>query len=145
MLWAGGFFYLLMALVPALGSGKASEDRVQIIKQASSNFRRISWIAIILIVVSGFFNIIKRVNLAQAAREASTMPENYPLLPEGYMWILTVKIVLVLGLIIHQAFKLLEPRVLEDGSIGFKSRATGLVTGILFLIVMLLGLVLLTL
>jgi uncharacterized membrane protein len=145
MVWAGGFFYLLMALVPAMGTGKATEDRIAVLQKAVSLFRRISWVAIVLIVVTGFLNLMKRAGLARAAREASTQPENYPLFPEGYMMILTVKLVIVLGLIIHQAAKLLEPRMLEDGRIGFKSGAVGIVTSLLFIITMLLGIVLLTL
>ena len=144
ILWAGGFFYVLMALVPAMGSSKATEDRVDIMQKAIAQFRRISWIAILLIIVSGVFNLIKRIGEGQAARELSTQPENYPLLPEGYMAVFGIKMFIVVGLIVHQAVKLLDPRVLDDGRIGLKSKASGIVAGVLFMVAILLGLVLMT-
>ncbi|MDP6053373.1 MAG: hypothetical protein QF879_13595, partial [Candidatus Latescibacteria bacterium] len=76
ILWAGGFFYVLMTLAPAMGSSKATEDRVDIMQKAIAQFRRISWTAILLIIVSGVFNLIKRIGEGQAARELSTQPEN---------------------------------------------------------------------
>ena len=127
-----------------MGSSKAPEDRVDIMQKAIAQFRRISWIAIALITVSGVFNLIKRIGEGQAARMLSSQPENYPLLPESYMAVLGIKLVIVVGLIVHQAVKLLEPRVLEDGRIGLKSKASGIVAGVLFMVATLLGLVLLT-
>lgn len=144
ILWAGGFFYVLMTLAPAMGSSKATEDRVDIMQKASAQFRRISWIAILLITVSGVFNFIKRIGEGQAAQALSSQAENYPLLPESYMAIFGIKLLIVVGLIAHQAVKLLEPRVLEDGRIGLKSKASGIVAGVLFMVAILLGLVLLT-
>ena len=43
VLWAGGFFYVLVALTPALRSGRASEERVDIMRKAGVIFRRVSW------------------------------------------------------------------------------------------------------
>jgi len=144
ILWAGGFFYMLMALVPALGTGQASEDRRALIEQVVDRFRKVSWIAIAIIVASGIMNIVKRVGLGQAARASSSQPENYPLLPEGYMGVLGIKLLIVLFLIVHQAVRLLEPRILPDGRIGFKSKPVGLVSALLFLVTILLGIALLT-
>lgn len=134
VIWAGGFFYLLMALVPALSGGQASEDRKSLIQQAIANFRRVSWIAIALIVVSGVMNILKRVDLAAGTGDMKT-----------YMRILSIKLLIALALIVHQAVKLLEPKILPDGRLGFKSKAIGLVGAALFLVAMLLGIVMRTL
>lgn len=133
MIWAGGFFYLLMALVPALSGGKASEDRKSLIQQVIANFRRVSWIAIALIVVTGVMNIMSRVTLAAGMDM------------KAYMRILSIKLLIVLALIVHQAVKLLEPKVLPDGRLGFKSKAIGFVGAALFLVAMLLGIVMRTL
>lgn len=133
MIWAGGFFYLLMALVPALSGGQASEDRKSLIQQAVANFRRVSWIAIALIVVTGVMNIMSRVKLA-AGMDLKT-----------YMRVLSVKLLIVLALIVHQGVKLLEPKLLPDGRLGFKSKAIGFVGAALFLVAMLLGIVMRTL
>lgn len=142
--WAGGFFYLLVALAPALGSAQASEDRKALIADAVAKFRRVSWIAIAIIVVSGIMNLMKRMGAAQAARAASSQPESYPLFPEGYMGMVTVKVVIVLVLIVHQAVRLMEPRVLDNGRIGFKSKPVSIVSAVLFLVNVLLGIALLT-
>ena len=35
ILWAGGFFYILVALTPALKAGRATAERVEIMQKAS--------------------------------------------------------------------------------------------------------------
>ena len=145
VLWAGGFFYVLIALTPVLRSGRASEERVEIMRRTGTKFRRVSWMAIIILTVSGSFSLYNRIMEGLAARAMSIQPELYPLLPPGYEAIMAVKLLIVIALIVHHAVRLLEPRVLEDGSIGFKSRASGIVGAVLFAAAVLLGLVLLTL
>lgn len=144
VLWAGGFFYVLVALTPALRSGRASEERVEIMRKTGAIFRRVSWTAIIILVVSGSFSLYNRIMDGVAARAMSSQPELYPLLPPGYEALMTVKLLIVIALIVHHAVRLLEPRVLDDDSIGFKSKASGIVGAVLFAAAVLLGLVLLT-
>ncbi len=145
VLWAGGFFYILVALVPALRSGRASEERVEIMRRTGAVFRRVSWTAIIILVVSGSFSLYNRIMDGLAARAMSSDPAQYALLPPGYEALMTVKLLIVVALIVHHAVRLLEPRVLADGSIGFKSKASGIVGAVLFAVAILLGLILLTL
>tara|TARA_B100000029_G_scaffold516797_2_gene634451 strand:+ start:45556 stop:46056 length:501 start_codon:yes stop_codon:yes gene_type:complete len=144
ILWAGGFFYVLVGLLPALQSGRTSEERVDIMRKTGILFRRISWLAIIILAVSGLFSLGARIMEGLAARAISEHPETYPLLPAGYESIMTIKLLVVIALIVHHAVRLLEPRVLPDGSIGFKSRASGIVGAVLFSLATFLGIVLLT-
>ena len=144
ILWAGGFFYILVALTPALKAGRATAERVEIMQKASILFRRISWLSIIILTVSGAVNLIARIGEGLEARAMSSQPDTYPLLPAGYETVMTVKLLVVIALVVHQAVRLLEPRVLDDGSIGFKSRASGIVGAVLFAVATLLGLILLT-
>ena len=139
VLWVGGFFYLIMAFIPAMNAGSASEDRKKIIAQAAGRFRKVSWVAIILLVVTGTINFISRISIAQDAG----MPSNQ-LLPANYMGILGIKLLIVIGLIVHHALRLLEPRELEDGRVGLKSKAVSIVASSMFIVAALLGLVLMT-
>ena len=61
ILWAGGFFYVLVGLLPALQSGRTTEERVDIMRKTGILFRRISWLAIIILAVSGLFSLGARI------------------------------------------------------------------------------------
>ena len=139
VLWAGGFFYLLMAFIPAMNSSTASEDRSTIIKRSAAQFRKVSWIAIGILVITGVMNFFQRINIAQEAE----MPSGQ-LLPSGYMGLLGVKLLIVLGLVVHHALKLIEAREREDGQVGFKSNATGTLMSVMFMLAILMGLMLIT-
>lgn len=140
IIWAGGFFYLVMAFIPAMNAGTASLDRSAIMERVVARFRRVSWIAIALLVVTGLVNFVLRMRMAQAAQ----LPVN-ELLPPGYMHVLGIKLVIVVGLILHHVARMLDPRELDDGRIGLKSKATVIVTSGLFIVAILLGVTLMTL
>ncbi|MBT5876118.1 MAG: hypothetical protein HOH43_22010 [Candidatus Latescibacteria bacterium] len=139
VLWAGGFFYLVMAFIPSLNAGTASDDRRTIIKQAATKFRKVSWIAIAVLIVSGIMNCVQRVSIGQEAGIPSG-----ELLPSGYMGLLGVKLLIVLGLIVHHALKLIEPREREDGQVGLKSNVTVMLMSLMFILAILMGLMLIT-
>ena len=140
IIWVGGFFYLIMAFIPAMNVGAASQARSAIIERAVARFRRVTWIAIALLAVTGVINFVLRVRIAQAAQ----LPVN-ELLPQGYMHVLGIKLVIVLGLILHHVARMLDPRELDDGRIGLKSQAAVIVTSALFIVAVLLGVTLMTL
>jgi len=139
IIWAGGFVYLVMAFIPAMNAATASEERNLVLKQAAAKFRRISWTAIVLLIVTGVMNFFERVSIAQEAQLPSGA-----LLPSGYMGLLGVKLLIVIGLIVHHAIRLIEPRELEDGRVGLKSKATVIVVLLMFTLAVLMGLVLIT-
>mgnify|MGYP004387406185 CR=1 FL=1 len=139
IIWAGGFVYLIMAFIPAMNAGTASQERSLVLKQAAAKFRRVSWIAIVLLIVTGIMNVLERVSIAQAGQ----LPSG-GLLPSGYMGLLGVKMLIVIGLIVHHAMRLIEPRELEDGRVGLKSNATVIVALLMFMLAVLMGLMLKT-
>ena len=139
IIWAGGFSYMIMAFIPAMNAGTASEDRSTVIKQAVAKFHKVSWIAIALLTITGVMNFFERISIAQEAQ----LPSG-GLLPSGYMGLLGVKLLIVVGLIVHHALRLFEPRELEDGKVGLKSNATMIVGSLMFILAVLMGLMLIT-
>ena len=92
-----------------------------------------------VLIISGVMNFIQRVSIAQEAQ----LPSG-GLLPEGYMGLLGVKLLIVVGLIVHHALRLFEARELEDGRVGLKSNATVIVGSLMFILAVLMGLMLIT-
>lgn len=137
IVWAGGFLYLVMAFIPALNEGGVTPDRAVVMEQAVARFRRVVWLSIGLLVITGFFNILHQVQIG--GMQSMSL----------YMRILTVKLIVVLGLIVHHATRAIEPRSFggETGRprFGLKSPVVVIVTLSLFLAALLLGLILRTL
>lgn len=58
MVWLGGMFFLSLVLFPALKKFEPGEKRIQLISITANRFRKISWIAISLLLITGILNLL---------------------------------------------------------------------------------------
>ena len=94
-LWIGGMFFFLFVFGPATHT-LAPASGVQVLDQGRRSFQALSWIAITLLLITGFFNLILR-----------GMDSGFQF-GSGYYAILAIKLFLFLAMTFHhslQAFK----------------------------------------
>ncbi len=60
IIWLGGMFFIALVVVPALRNFEPREKRTEVISATAKRFRKIGWIAIIILFVTGLINIINR-------------------------------------------------------------------------------------
>mgnify|MGYP001242151181 CR=1 FL=1 len=72
LLWVGGLFFELLTLYPAAGR---SEDAAtyRLLGAAEIRFGAVAWAAVLLLVVSGLFNLFNRMNLGGLTRQHMTI------------------------------------------------------------------------
>jgi len=58
MVWLGGMFFLSLVLFPALKKFEPGEKHTQLISITANRFRKISWIAIAILIITGIFNVL---------------------------------------------------------------------------------------
>jgi len=58
MVWLGGMFFLSLVLFPALKKFEPGEKRTRVISLTANRFRKVSWIAIFILLVTGIFNVL---------------------------------------------------------------------------------------
>jgi len=65
VVWVGGMTFLALVVVPALRSPTPLEGRVEVVHRTGVRFRRIGWIALAVLVVTGVLNLwLRGVGLA---------------------------------------------------------------------------------
>ena len=60
VIWIGGTIFLVLVLVPAIRRPEYREVAANLIQETGARFRRISWICLGLLVLSGTFNLASR-------------------------------------------------------------------------------------
>lgn len=58
IVWIGGMFFLSLVLFPALKKLEPGEKRTQAISLTANRFRKISWIAIVVLLITGILNVV---------------------------------------------------------------------------------------
>ena len=58
MIWVGGILFNLLVLSPALGPAGSSSSSGQLLKRIDDRFRTVRWTCILLIILTGFFNVV---------------------------------------------------------------------------------------
>jgi putative copper resistance protein D len=59
-IWLGGMFFIALVAVPILRKIESPTKRSEILSATARRFRIISWIAILVLLVTGFLNAINR-------------------------------------------------------------------------------------
>ncbi len=108
IVWLGGMFFIALVLVPALRKFKPLEKRTEILSLSGIRFRWVSWIAILIILITGVIN---------SANHGITLQiiSSGQLLSSHFGKILTLKVFLVFAMIIISAIHdfILGPRFIE--------------------------------
>jgi uncharacterized membrane protein len=60
IVWVGGMLFIALVVIPALRDFQPQEKRTEVISATATRFRKIGWIAIIIIFITGLINIINR-------------------------------------------------------------------------------------
>ena len=60
IVWLGGMFFIALVVIPALKNFEPLEKRTEVITATATRFRKIGWIAIIIIFITGLINVINR-------------------------------------------------------------------------------------
>ncbi len=60
IVWLGGMFFIALVVIPALRNFKPQEKRTEVISATATRFRKIGWIAIIIIFITGLINAVNR-------------------------------------------------------------------------------------
>jgi len=56
IVWLGGMFFISLVIVPALRNFEPPEKRIEILTATARRFRHVSWIAILVILITGIIN-----------------------------------------------------------------------------------------
>lgn len=88
LLWLGGLLFELLTLFPVAGRRGKDADTLRFVGASQLRFGAVIWAAILLLVVSGVFNLINRMGLGGLSLQL--------------MWILTVKLAALIVMIVLQ-------------------------------------------
>jgi len=94
-LWLGGIGFFLGVFAPAVRQMEAG-PAVRILDRGRRSFEAISWFAIVLLLLTGVFNLVLR-------SQASTMP-----LAQSYLLALSIKLFLFLAMLVHHCLQVFK-------------------------------------
>ncbi len=60
IVWLGGMFFIALVIVPAFKNFEPKEIKTEIISLSATRFRKIGWIAMIILLITGILNIGNR-------------------------------------------------------------------------------------
>jgi len=106
ILWIGGSLFIPLVIIPALRETLSLSERFRIMERVGRRFLPISWGLLLLILFTGLINVMNT-GIAIGFR-----------FPSRYMWILTVKFLLVLGIFAIHAIHvyILGPKITAAAS-----------------------------
>ena len=70
MFWIGGMMFLVFVVLPVVRKPGSGLNAMEVIRATGSRFRATSWAALLLLVVTGLFNLYYRGALSSAAGSA---------------------------------------------------------------------------
>jgi len=107
IVWLGGMFFISLVMVPVVRKLEPPEKRIEVLSSTARRFRIVSWIAILVLLVTGVLNSINRGVTLQMIL-TGTIFLSY------FGKILTVKVVLVLSMLVLSAIHdfLLGPKLI---------------------------------
>ncbi|HEY7535546.1 MAG TPA: DUF4149 domain-containing protein [Thermodesulfobacteriota bacterium] len=108
ILWLGGMFFIAIVIVPVLRRLEPPQIRIEVLSTTARRFRIVSWIALLVLVVTGALNSINRgitLNIISTGVIFST----------HFGKVLTLKVVVVLFMLVLSSIHdfLLGPRLTE--------------------------------
>jgi len=108
IIWLGGMFFIAIVMVPVLRRLEPPQKRIEVLSATATRFRMVSWIAILVILVTGVLNAINRGVTLQAI-STSEFFSSY------FGKILTLKLILVFAILVLSAIHdfILGPRLIE--------------------------------
>ena len=108
IVWLGGMFFIALVIVPTLKKIEPAEKRFQILSLTARRFRTVSWIAIVILLITGTLNAINRgvtIDLISSGVLFSSL----------FGQVLTTKVTLVFVMVTLSAIHdfILGPRLIE--------------------------------
>ena len=108
IIWLGGMFFIAIVIVPVLRMLEPPQIRIEVLSSTARRFRVVSWIAIIVILVTGVLNTVNRGVTLQAISTGE-------LFSTYFGKILALKLTLVFAMLVLSAIHdfILGPRLIE--------------------------------
>ena len=108
IIWLGGMFFIAIVMVPVLRRLEPPQKRIEVLSATAIRFRMVSWIAILVILVTGVLNAVNRGVTLQAISTGEFFSSYFGK-------ILTSKLILVLAMLVLSAIHdfILGPRLIE--------------------------------
>lgn len=108
IIWLGGMFFIAIVMVPALRRLEPPQKRIEVLSATATRFRMVSWIAILVILVTGVLNAVNRGVTLQAISTGEFFSSYFGK-------ILRSKLILVLAMLVLSAIHdfILGPRLIE--------------------------------
>jgi len=108
IIWLGGMFFIAIVMVPVLRRLEPPQKRIEVLSATATRFRVVSWITIIVILVTGVLNAINRGVTLQAISTGE-------LFSTYFGKILALKLTLVFAMLVLSAMHdfILGPRLVE--------------------------------
>ncbi len=112
-IWLGGMFFIALVAVPTLRKLEPLEKRIELLSDTARRFRRISWIAVSVLLITGVINAINHGVTTEMISTGKIFLSNFGT-------ILTVKVVLVLIMLVLSAIHdfFLGPKMVDIMSVG---------------------------
>ncbi len=108
IIWLGGMFFIAIVMVPVLRMLEPPQIRIGVLSSTARRFRVVSWITIIVILVTGVLNAINR-GVTLKAISTGELFSTY------FGKILALKLTLVFSMLVLSAIHdfILGPRLIE--------------------------------
>ena len=112
-IWLGGMFFIALVAVPTLRKLEPPEKRMEIFSDTAGRFRTVSWIAILILLITGVLNAINHGVTIQTISTGAIFLSYFGK-------ILTVKVILVSIMVVLSAIHdfLLGPKLIDLMSIS---------------------------
>ena len=108
IIWLGGMFFIAIVMVPVLRRLEPAQKRIEVLSATATKFRAISWIAILVLLITGVLNAI---NHGVTMQKISTGE----FFSSYFGKILILKLILVFAMLVLSAIHdfILGPRLIE--------------------------------
>ena len=108
IIWLGGMFFIAIVMVPALRRLEPPQKRIGVLSATATRFRAISWIAILVLLITGVLNAINHGVTMQKISTGEFFSSNFGK-------ILILKLILVFAMLVLSAIHdfILGPRLIE--------------------------------
>jgi len=108
IIWLGGMFFIAIVMVPVLRRLEPPQKRIEVLSATATRFRMVSWIAILVILITGVLNAVNRGVTLKAI-------SNGEFFSSYFGKILILKLILVLAMLVLSAIHdfILGPRLIE--------------------------------
>lgn len=108
IIWLGGMFFIAIVMVPVLRRLESPQKRIEVLSATATRFRAISWIAILVLLITGVLNAINHGVTMQKISTGEFFSSNFGK-------ILILKLILVFAMLVLSAIHdfILGPRLIE--------------------------------